>query len=61
MSFTKALIARLTGRASRKGGAKSAGPSFDPFDLRLQRIGLREARVPVRPVLFRTRSALLAV
>lgn len=56
MSFAKALIARLTARASRK----AATPSFDAFDLRLQRIGLREARVPVRPVLFRTRPELLA-
>lgn len=57
MKLGKTLIARL-GSFSRK---KSAEQAADLFDLRLQRIGNREGRVPLRPVLFKSRSELLAV
>jgi len=53
MNFGRILFTRL-GLLSRKVEAP------DAFDLRLQRIGLRERRCDARAVLFRRLSARLA-
>ena len=53
------LIQSLKGRIATLKPAKRASTAPDTFELRLQRIGIREARVPARPVLFRNRPAPL--
>ena len=60
MTLSKALMDRLAALRSRKSQTAAAESTMpDTFDLRLQRIGTREARVPLRPVLFRNRPAPL--
>ncbi|MFT4151154.1 MAG: hypothetical protein QM656_13230 [Paracoccaceae bacterium] len=59
MTFGKTLFARL-GLFARKKPVAEAPLVPDFFELRLERIGKREGRVPTRPTLFRTRSAPLA-
>ena len=53
------LIQSLKGHIATLKPAKRAATAPDAFELRLQRIGSREARVPLRPVLFKNRPAPL--
>ncbi len=52
----KDRLATLTARKTKTGGVDTLA---DTFDLRLQRIGTREARLVARPVLFKNRPAPL--
>jgi hypothetical protein len=52
MNYGKALLARFGLFAQ-----KDQGP--DAFDMRLERIGTRERRIEVRPILFKQQPLLM--
>ena len=58
MTFGKDLFA-IFRRTKSEAPRETAQGGTDAFALRLQRLKLREKAVPVRPVLFRNRPALL--
>lgn len=60
MTLGKTIAARLGLFSRKKPAGRAATDAPDTFDLRLQRIGTREGRLPARQVLFRTRSEPLA-
>lgn len=62
MSIGRTLIDRI-GQFAQKSPASAmsaSGKGSDPFEARLERLHKREDRLPLRPMLFRMRSAHLA-